>query len=151
MNGHVYWFVELALRPGALTDFERLTQEMVATSLLESGTLLYQRALSPETDIVIAHEWYQSSEAALIHLRRFHAQFDQRFSALIDRRAFTVVGNVSAELHAVLSALGARFFAPTAGFDRIFAQPGSEGLSDGNLSITDGGGMRNREKLGRFS
>jgi quinol monooxygenase YgiN len=115
----VYWFVELAVRPGALAEFLRLTQEMVEATRQEPGTLIYERALSPDETLVIAHERYESSEAALSHLRHFGQNYSVRFDALVERKMFTVVGEVSDELRQVLMAIGARLFLPSTGFSRL--------------------------------
>jgi quinol monooxygenase YgiN len=136
MSGDVCWFVELALRPGARKDFLRLTEEMVETSRQEPGTLIYERALNADQDVVIAHEWYESSEAALTHLRRFHAEFGSRFSALIERKAFIVVGDVSAELRAALSSVGARVFVPGTGFSRLSGTQPKKQATDGSAPAT---------------
>jgi quinol monooxygenase YgiN len=126
----VYWFVELAVRPGALTPFLQLTQEMVEASLQEPGTLTYERALSPDQTLVIAHERYRDSNSAMSHLRRFHQEYSARFDALVERRRFTVVGEVSDELRQMLAAVGATFALPSTGFSRLVAQQEPSRSSD---------------------
>ena len=118
MSSEVYWFVELAVRPGALAEFLQLTEQMVEASRQEYGTLVYERALSSDERLIIAHERYQSSEAALQHLRHFRDCYSARFDALVQRKTFTVVGDINDELRQLLTALGARLFLPSSGFSR---------------------------------
>jgi hypothetical protein len=44
----VCWWVELAIRPGCLNDFEKLTDEMVTSTRAENGVLAYQRFVSDD-------------------------------------------------------------------------------------------------------
>jgi quinol monooxygenase YgiN len=44
----VSWWVELAVRPGCLDDFEKLTGEMVNSTRAEHGVLAYQRFISDD-------------------------------------------------------------------------------------------------------
>jgi quinol monooxygenase YgiN len=120
MSGQVFWFVELAIQPGALGPFLRLTEEMIRASREEPGTLIYERALSSDGTLVIAHERYGSSDAALTHLRHFRETYSDRFDALVQRRTFTVIGHASDELRQVLTAIGARVLLPIAGFSRMY-------------------------------
>jgi len=63
--------------------------------------LSYNRFVTAE-QIVHAVERYESSVAALEHLRIFRDEFAERFSSMVTRRRFTVYGLPSAELKAAL-------------------------------------------------
>ena len=78
----VSWWVELAVRPGCLDDFGKLTGEMVASTRTESGVLAYQRFISDDQRTVYVHERYETSEAAIEHLRKFAATFRRTLRAL---------------------------------------------------------------------
>ena len=67
----VSWWVELAIRPGCLDDFENLTREMVTSTQVESGVLAYQRFISDDRQTVYVHERYEDSSAAAAHLAKF--------------------------------------------------------------------------------
>ena len=61
----IFWWVELAVRPGYLGEFETLTDEMVALTRAESGVLAYQRFISDDRQTVHVHECYKNSDAAM--------------------------------------------------------------------------------------
>ena len=48
----------LAIKPGQLDNFMKLTEEMVAFTRNERGVLSYQRFVSDDSKIVHAHERY---------------------------------------------------------------------------------------------
>jgi quinol monooxygenase YgiN len=54
----VSWWVELAVKPGGLPNFEKLTAEMVASTGAETGVLAYQRFISDDRQTVHVHESY---------------------------------------------------------------------------------------------
>jgi hypothetical protein len=60
----VSWWVELALRPGCLENFAKLTGEMVASAQAENGVLAYQRFISEDGQTIFVHERYEHSGAA---------------------------------------------------------------------------------------
>jgi quinol monooxygenase YgiN len=108
----VSWWVELAVRPGCLEDFERLTGEMVAAARAEPGVLAYERFISDDRQTIFVHERYESSAAASAHLRQFTAAFGRRYANLVDRRRFVVFGEPSDELRALLDIFGAIYHRP---------------------------------------
>jgi quinol monooxygenase YgiN len=69
----VSWWVELAVRPGCLDEFEQLTGEMVASARIEKGALAYQRFISDDRQTICVYERYANSGAALAHLTKFAA------------------------------------------------------------------------------
>jgi len=109
MNGEIAWRVELAVKPGRLDPFRALTGEMVDFTRGESGVLSYQRFVSDDGTSVHIYERYADSAAALAHLRNFGKIFAKRFQELVERRRFTVFGDPSAELRALLDGLGATY------------------------------------------
>ena len=108
----VSWWVELAIRPGRLDDFEKLTGEMVAATRTESGVLSYQRFISDDRQTVYAHERYESSNAAAAHLRKFVVAFGARYESMVERKHFIVFGDPSEELKGLLDIYGATFHKP---------------------------------------
>lgn len=44
----VFWWVELAVKPGELANFEKLTGQMVESTRNETGVLAYQRFVSDD-------------------------------------------------------------------------------------------------------
>jgi quinol monooxygenase YgiN len=80
--------VELAVKPGQLANFEKLTGQMVASTLNEAGVLGYQRFVSDDRQMVHAYERYQNSATAIAHLHKFVAKFGERYESMVDRKRF---------------------------------------------------------------
>ena len=112
MLDQVSWWVELAVKAGELDNFRRLTGEMLEFARQESGVLSYQRFVTLDGQFVHIYESYLNSTAAAAHLREFQARFAGRFSRLVQRVSFTVYGEPSAELRALLDAFGASYLTP---------------------------------------
>ncbi len=108
----VCWWVELALRPGRLDDFEKLTGEMVTATRAETGVLAYQRFISDDQQTVYVHERYENSAAAAGHLRNFAASFGTRYASMVERKRFVVFGDPSDELRTLLDKYGATYHRP---------------------------------------
>jgi quinol monooxygenase YgiN len=94
-----------------------LTGEMVAVTRREPGVLSYQRFVSEDGKIIHVYERYADSAAAIAHLEAFAKRFASRFSALVERKAFTVFGYPSAELKAALDRFNATYLKPFGDFD----------------------------------
>jgi quinol monooxygenase YgiN len=121
MDGHplseqVSWQVELAVKPGQLEKFRALTREMVEFTRKEPGALIYERYISADGSTVYVYERYADSAAAVAHLREFARVFGAAFSALVERRRFTVFGAPSDELKSILDGFDATYHALLDGF-----------------------------------
>jgi len=117
MGGEISWHAELRVKPGQLSNFRTLTGEMVVVTRREPGVLSYQRFVSEDGTIIHLYERYADSAAAVAHLEAFAKRFADRFSAMVERRAFTVFGYPSAELKAVLDRFNAMYLKPFGDFD----------------------------------
>jgi quinol monooxygenase YgiN len=106
----VSWCVELAVKPGQLSDLESMTGEMVASTRDEVGVLAYQRFVSNDQQSVIVYERYTDSESAVAHLQKFSEIFAERYASMVNRKNFMVFGNPSDELRALLDSYGATYF-----------------------------------------
>jgi len=115
MGTQVSWQVELAVKPGALEDFRKLTVEMVEATQHEPGVVHYERFMSQDGTIVHVYERYMDSAAAVAHLRLFRHKFGARFANLVDRMRFTVYGTPSQELRQMLDGFGATYLEPFGG------------------------------------
>ena len=105
----ICWWVELAVRPGCLDDFEKLTGEMVTAARAESGVLASQRFIMHDQRTIYVHEQYENSDVAARHLRNFAASFGARYASMVERRRFLVFGDPSAGLRALLDEFGATY------------------------------------------
>jgi quinol monooxygenase YgiN len=85
---------------------------MLAVTRREPGVLSYQRFVSEDGAAVHLYERYSDSNAAVAHLEAFAKRFAGRFSAMVERRTFTVFGDPSAELKAVLDKFNAMYLKP---------------------------------------
>jgi quinol monooxygenase YgiN len=112
MTEEVSWLVELAVKPGKLADFEKLTGEMVAATRVETGVLAYERFVADDDRLVHVYERYASSAAAVAHLQNFGTVFGDRFASMVRRKRFTVYGNPTEELRALLDRYHATYFKP---------------------------------------
>jgi quinol monooxygenase YgiN len=111
----IAWWVELAVRPGCLEEFARLTGEMVAAAQAENGVLAYQRFISEDRQTVYVHERYEDSGAAIEHLRAFMGTFAERYASMVERKRFVVFGDPSDALRMLLNGYRAtyhRLFGP---------------------------------------
>ena len=116
MGEEIFWHVELRVKSGQ-RNFRTLTGEMVAATRREPGVLSYQRFVSEDDTVVHVYERYADSAAAVAHLESFAKQFADRFSAMVERKNFTVFGYPSAELKAVLDRFNAVYLKPFGDFD----------------------------------
>src|SRR5947209_8411666 len=112
MSDQISWCVELTILPGQLDSFLEFTAEMVNDTAKERGVLTHQRFVAADGQTVHVLERYESSDAALRHLRNFRDKFAKGFSSRVTRRRFTVYGMPSAELKAVLDGFGAVYLNP---------------------------------------
>jgi len=119
MSDHISWHVELQVKPGQLDAFRAITSEMVESTKSEPGALIYERYIGNDGDIVHVIERYADPNAAVAHLTAFAVMYGERFSAMVDRKRFTVFGTPTVELREVLDPLGATYVAALAGFSRI--------------------------------
>ena len=117
MDKEISWHVELRIKPGQLDSFRALTGEMVAVTRREAGVLSYQRFVSADGATLHICERYINSAAALGHLQAFARTFGGRFEQMVERKRFTVFGNPSAELRAVLDGFNATYLKPLGDFE----------------------------------
>lgn len=102
----------MAIKPGQLGNFMKLTGEMVELTRNESGVLRYQRFVSGDETTIHAIESYVDSGAALMHLRNFAEKFAEQFLSMVDRKRFTVYGTPSPELKELLDGFSASYLRP---------------------------------------
>jgi quinol monooxygenase YgiN len=120
---HVSWNVELSIRPGQMEAFRTLTAEMVEVARGEEGVLVYERFVSPDGQSAHVYERWCDSRTALAHLTLFGGRFGARYSALVERKRFTVCGDLSDDLKRLLVRFGAtQFLTPLAGFSKWRAE-----------------------------
>lgn len=123
MVDHVFWHIELAVKPGELDNFRTLTREMVESTRGEPGVLSYERFVSEDGKVVHVYERYADSAAAVVHLRTFARKFGGRFVGMVDRKEFTVYGSPSDELRGMLNGFGATYLGPFDGFTKLGVAP----------------------------
>lgn len=112
MGKPIGWVVELAVKPGRLDSFRRLTAEMVEATRRDAGVLAYQRFVSDDGRLVHACERYADADAALAHLQKFAEEFGERFLGMVERVRFTVYGTPSEALRRLLDGFGAVYLKP---------------------------------------
>jgi quinol monooxygenase YgiN len=119
MSHHVAWMLHMTVAPGRQAELQALLDEMVAATLAnEPGTLEYEWSLSADGTECHLWERYADSEAALIHMGSFVANYAERFYALLTTTAFHLYGSPNAEVREGLGAFGAVIMRPLGGFRR---------------------------------
>lgn len=118
MSNTVSWNLQLAVREGQLNAARSLMEEMVASTLEESGAQGYEWFLSEDGKTCHINERYADSDAVLIHAGSFGSKFAERFMACFEPTGLSVYGEPSAEARAALDGLGAHYFGPLGGFSR---------------------------------
>ena len=118
MSRTVSWNLQLSVREGQLDVVRTLMDEMVASTLEESGALGYEWFLSDDGKTCHINERYADSGAALVHAGNFGSKFAERFLACFEPTGLSVYGDPSAEARSALDGLGAVYFGPLGGFNR---------------------------------
>ena len=112
----IAWLFELEVQPEHRKQFEALVPEMVEeTRASEPGSRAYQIFVDQGSTVCV-YERYDSSEAALEHMKNFGEKFAERFMALAKPVRFTLLGSPSAELLDAVGPIGAVVHAPLAGY-----------------------------------
>jgi quinol monooxygenase YgiN len=71
MHDEISWQVEPTIEPQHFDSFCALTNEMIQSTTLEDGVLVYERFMSEDGAKIFVYERYTNSEAALSHLRNY--------------------------------------------------------------------------------
>jgi quinol monooxygenase YgiN len=118
MSNTLSWNLQTSVREGCLNDARALMSEMVASTLEEAGTLGYEWFLSEDEMTCHIHERYVNSEAAMVHIGNFGANFADRFLGCFEPTSLSVYGEPSADVRAALDGLGAAYLGCFGGFNR---------------------------------
>jgi quinol monooxygenase YgiN len=110
--------LQLAVRDGQLNAARDLMNEMVASSKQESGAESYEWYISDDGTTCHVNERYSDSDAALVHLGNFGANFAERFPGCFQPTALSVYGDPSPEAKAALDGFGAAYYGWLGGFNR---------------------------------
>ncbi len=119
MSDHVYWILEVTVKPGEADNFTAVMNDMVeATQANEPDTLNYEWTLSADGATCHIYERYADSAAVMTHLASFGANFADRILAAVEPTRFTVYGDPSTDVREALGAFGPAYMTPCAGFSR---------------------------------
>ncbi len=118
MSRAVSWNLQLVVREGQLEAARALMEEMVASTLEESGALVYEWFVCDDGKTCHINERYADSGAVLVHAGNFGSKFAERFLACFEPTGLSVFGDPSAEARSALDGLGAVYFGPLGGFRR---------------------------------
>ena len=116
MSTEVSWNLQLAVRDGRLDDFRALLHEMVESTRAEAGAQGYEWFITEDGTVCHINERYADSDAAMVHLGAFGSRFAERFLACVEPTGFSVYGDPSDEVRAVLDGFGAAYLGPLGGF-----------------------------------
>ena len=119
MSNSVSWMLAVKTKDGMKDSFHELMHEMVAsTKANEPDTHGYVWTTPNDGSTVHIYERYADSDAALLHVGNFGANYAERFMSMVDIESFDVYGDVSDKLAEVLGSLGAQMQTRLAGFVR---------------------------------
>jgi quinol monooxygenase YgiN len=118
MTAAISWNLRATVKDGSLEDFRVLMEEMVESTLNESGTLMYEWFLGEDGSSCHIYERYSDSDAVMTHVGTFGANFAERFLALAEVTELSVYGDPSDEVRAALAGMGASFLGTLGGFSR---------------------------------
>ena len=118
MSDIVSWNLQTSVREGQLSAARDLMPEMVEATRGEAGTLGYEWFLGGDGTVCHIYERYADSDAALIHLGNFGANFAERFLQCFEPTALFVYGEPSDEAQAALADLGPVYLGTFGGFSR---------------------------------
>ena len=115
----VYWLITAAIKDGQLENVKSINKELVSATLEnEPMTLSYDWSVSEDGKICYFFEWYDNSEAVMIHTASFGEKFAERLLGMIEIQKFEVFGNPNEEATKALSEFGASFHKSIGGFAR---------------------------------
>jgi quinol monooxygenase YgiN len=120
MNNEITWSVELQIKPGQLESFKELTRQMVETTKAEPGLLIYERFIDEKNLIVFVYERYTDSVAAETHLIKFRKEYGEKFSSMVVRKSFNVLGTPGNDLKEIQDEFGATYYDHLDGFSQAF-------------------------------
>jgi quinol monooxygenase YgiN len=117
MNENISWILQVAIHPGKLEAFRSVSNDLIAKTQSEPGTLGYEWNLSEDQTVCHIYERYKDSEAVLTHVHSFGA-FAKRFMEACHPTRFHVYGTPTDAAKAALTDLNPVYFAPLGGFSR---------------------------------
>lgn len=118
MTENIFWLFEATIKSGQYDNFKTVMEEMIASTEQESGTSNYEFFLNADRTICHIYERYADSDAALLHVGNFGANFADRFLGCVEPTKFVVYGPASDALKGILDGFGAEYMAPLDGFAR---------------------------------
>lgn len=118
MSTAVSWNLQLAVRDGRLDDFTSLMNEMVESTRAEDGAQAYEWFITEDGAACHIYERYADSDATMVHLGAFGSRFAERFLACVEPTGFSVYGDPSDDVRAVLDGFGAIYLGWFGGFAR---------------------------------
>ncbi|WP_428605873.1 putative quinol monooxygenase [Sedimenticola sp.] len=118
MSNTISWNLQLSVREGRLEEARQLMSEMVAATREESGAEGYEWFLSADGTTCHINERYTDSDAVMVHLGNFGANFAERFLACFAPTSLSVYGQPSDEARSALDGLGAAYLGWLGGFTR---------------------------------
>ncbi len=118
MKNEVHWMLEATIKDGQAENFKAVMQEMVEASLAEPGTTNYEWFLKDDGKTLHVYERYVDSAAVMHHVDSFHANFADRFLAIIEPTSFICYGNPNDAARTMLDGFGAVYMNQVGGFAR---------------------------------
>lgn len=119
MSENIFWVLVTKVKEGELDNLRTLMSELSeSTKANEPEAINYEWFISADEKYCHLFEKYSNSSATIDHMKSFFKNFGKRFMSILEIKSFTVYGNPSDELRAILDPLGVVYMVPFGGFSR---------------------------------
>jgi len=119
MAEHVYWILEVEIKPDQTDNFKAVAAEMVeATKQDEPGALNYEWSLSPNGKTCHILERYEDSAATMVHMQNFGRKFAKRLMEVCTPTKCTLYGSPSDDVVQALAPMAPIQMSSVSGFSR---------------------------------
>jgi quinol monooxygenase YgiN len=117
MHPHISCLFILAIKPEQFPAFKVLITHIVAATMQEPGTLVYEYSVNDAHDTVHILERYDI-DAVVSHVDTTFAPFGKRFMDMVTVTSLVVYGTPNAQIRKRLDPFGAVYMTPFDGFSR---------------------------------
>jgi quinol monooxygenase YgiN len=119
LDENVFFIVEVKIRPNQFDNFVKVAKKMSeVVRSKEPGALNYEWTISRDSTMCYILERYESTKAAMVHMKVFNDEFAEKFNEVVEMTGFTIYGKPGPELIEALGAAAEASRVPVAGFAR---------------------------------
>jgi quinol monooxygenase YgiN len=101
-SGYIAWTYTGEVLPGQMDNFKQVVSKVIAAVAQEPGTLMYEWNFRQDQKTFDVIELYQSSEAALAHVKHVVAEFGKDLGQVQKGLQLTIYGSPDAQVKQVV-------------------------------------------------